>query len=79
MIFKVNILLKKHLHAIVHPFAIGSNLLVLQPSLDQVQREHTCYANYASDATVDDLRQETAMGMGLMGIGWSDPNLRLAN
>jgi len=52
-----------YLHAVVHALAIGSDLLVLQPRLDQIQREDTCHSNDSSNSTVYDLRKQAAIKM----------------
>jgi len=43
------------LQTVVQWFAVGKDLLVLQPSLYEVDGEHTCYPNNARYPSIDDL------------------------
>lgn len=43
------------LQTVVQRFAVGEDLLVLQPSLHKVNGEHTCHPNNARYPSIDDL------------------------
>ena len=50
---------RSHSHAGVHSLAIGSDLLVLKTSFDQIYWKDTCHANYPCNAAIYDLWKES--------------------
>lgn len=44
-----------HLHVLVHTFAIWTNLLILQSSLNQIQRKYTSNTDNAGNTAIKNL------------------------